>query len=260
MYTLPVGCFRLPCANVSFPRRDVVKQVALACLKELAISLTLGITVASFVPSAIGLQHLLIAFLTQTAFSLVLHSLGAYAAQKKFSRFLSFCEWLTGANFAISSGYNTQLLIHETGHALGALAVYKRPFPQIEIYPFIGGHTQFSKRALTVFGKSVGPVAATCIFVASGPALTLLVSSVLFGLGLFIKEKHPKLGKAFIAWGILDFVYHAKYAYSALTANSSDVAHDFVRLGILGLDPVTATIGIIAIPIIITLGAHLCKR
>lgn len=247
------------------PVIDIVKKIAISCLKELAISLALGVVVAMFVPFAGGITLMVSAALVQVAVSAFFHGLGAYASNKiaeggtnlkHFERILSVCEWITGVNFAIFTGFNAQTLIHESGHAMAALSVYKRARPAIEVYPFLGGITQFYKTSLTAFGKKLGPVAATCLIIASGPGFTLLISSVLFAIGLALKEKYPQFGKYLIAWGIIDFLNHAHYAYSALHADPSNLSHDFVHLAIFGLNPVTAAIGILAIPVIITIGVH----
>lgn len=244
---------------------DIVKNIALSCLKELAVSLVMGMAVACFVPTAGGLAFMVSAALVQLAVSAFFHSLGAYASYKvaekgpnliHFERILSVCQWMTGYNFAILTGFNAQTLIHESGHAMAALSIYKRPRPTIEIYPFIGGITQFYKTSMTSFGKKLGPVAATCLIVASGPLFTLMISSVIFAIGIAIKEKYPQFGKYLIAWGVIDFLNHAQYAYSALHADPSNLSHDFVHLAIFGLHPVTATIGILAVPILITMGMH----
>ncbi len=254
-----------PILAESPPVTDIVKKIAISCLKELAVSLAIGVVVALFVPLAGGIALMVSAALVQVVVSAFFHGLGAYASQKiadggpnlkHFERILSVCEWVTGVNFALFTGFNAQTLIHESGHAMAALSIYKRPRPAIEVYPFLGGITQFYKTSMTPFGKKLGPVAATCFIVASGPGFTLLISSILFAIGLAIKEKYPQFGKYLIAWGIIDFLNHAHYAYSALHANPSNLAHDFVHLAIFGLNPITAVIGILAIPVILTLGMH----
>jgi len=244
---------------------DIVKNIALRCLKELAISLSSGIVVALFVASPGGIVFIFSASAVQLAVSVFFQSLGAFAAYKAaqrnenlecYEKTVSVCEWITGSNFALLTGYNAQTLIHESGHALASLLVYKNPRPLIEIYPFVGGITQFYKTSLSMFGKKIGPAAATCLVVASGPGLTLLISSALLSIGIALKEKYPQLGKYLITWSILDFFNHAFYAYTALRADQWNLSHDFVHLSIFGLHPVAATVGIAAIPVVIALGAY----
>ncbi len=234
---------------------DLIQKIALACLKELVVALAFGALVACFVPTPAGIVVLINAFFIQLAVSLCFQTLGAY-----FKKITPFCQWVTAANFAFFTGYNTQLLVHETGHALAFLALYNRPQPQIAVQPFATGVTQFYKASLSPLGKRLGPVATTCIAVACGPAFTLLVSAVLFTLGLAIKESYPQLGKHLIAWSLIDFFNHADYAYGALRMETTSLNHDFVHLAIFGLHPAVAAIGIIAIPIVISLGMHLYKK
>ncbi len=265
--SLPAIASALPKPPSAPPIRaaDLVSRVALKCLKELGAALLLGAAVACFVPSPAGISFMISALFVQMSVSLFFHSLGAFASYQiskqtkpsgPYLRVLSLCEWATGTNFAIFSGLNTQTLVHEAGHALAATAVYKNPRPQIILQPFFGGLTQFYKTGYTSFGKKIGSVAATCLVVASGPALTLLVSSALLLIGLSMKEKYPQFGKYLICWSLLDFYNHAHYAYSATWANPSDLTHDFVHLSVFGLKPMTATIGIAAIPLMMMAGSY----
>jgi hypothetical protein len=201
----------------------------------------------------------------QLIVSAFFQSVGAFLSYKKsqpgpnqmhFERGASFCEWMTGINFSILTGYNAQNLIHESGHAFASLLIYKRPQPLIEIYPFVGGLTQFYKTGLSSFGKRIGPAASTFLVVASGPGLTLFISSALLVIGIGLKEKYPELSKYLISWSVLDFFCHAQYAYSALRAEPWNLAHDFVHLSVFGLNPIAATIGIAAIPILISIGSN----
>jgi hypothetical protein len=245
------------------PVSDIIQKIALKCFKEFSVATASGLLISCFVGLPSGMTLLITATLAQFAVSLFFHSVGAFASYKAIERgrnqsyyewTVSACEWITGSNFAIFTGYNAQTLVHETGHALASLLIYKRPRPLIEIYPFIGGITQFYKTSLSDFGKKIGPAAATCLVVASGPGLTLLVSAVLLAIGIALKEKYPQLSKYLICWSILDFVNHAFYAYTTLQAEPWNLSHDFVHLSIFGLHPVTATVGLIAIPIVIALG------
>lgn len=255
---LPVA----PANQAAPPLSETIKKIALVCLKELAVSIALSGAVACFVPVATGLSFMMGACLVQFVVSVFFHALGAHAANQlkqqgpnsKYEKIVNICEWMTGANFAIFTGFNAQTLIHESGHTLAALAIYKRPRPQIEIYPFIGGVTQFYKSSMTGFGKKLGPVAATCLIVASGPAFTLLISGVLLAIGIAMKDRYPAFGKYLISWGVLDFLNHAHYAYSALHADQSIISHDFVHLSIFGLHPIVATIAILAMPVLIMAG------
>jgi hypothetical protein len=255
----------LPSITFLYSPFEVIQKVALHTIKELALSLSLAIVVLYFVPTTLGVGAVITAFCIQTIVNLFFNTVGAILAYKAsgkdaqqdlYEKVISFCEWVTGFSFGYFTGRNTQNLIHETGHALAAFVGYRNPRPQIEINPFIGGSTQFYKTSLTPFGKKIGPVATTCLMIASGPALALFVSTALLIIGLSLREKYPHLAKYLIGWSLLDFFNNACYAYSALHTVSSDLGHDFVHLKILGLHPLIATIGIVALPTLILLGAY----
>jgi hypothetical protein len=245
---------------------DAVQSAALNCLKELSLSLSCTVCLMFFATVPHGLTLIASALVVQLAVSLIFHTLGAFASSKilengdsriLYERLLSCCEWIIGINFALFTGYNTQTLIHESGHALASLLLYKHPSPLIEIYPFSRAITEYCKTGLSFLGKQIGPAAATCFIVMSGPLLTLLVSSTLLTIGMAIKEKHPQFGKYLISWALLDFLNHSIYAYDAIHAKPWNLSHDFVHLSVFGLDPVTAAVGIAAVPVLIGFGMYI---
>jgi hypothetical protein len=240
---------------------DLVQEVALKVLKEFAISLVLGAVVALFVTSQADLFLLLSSAIVQLIVSTFFHSLSAYARHQAHpSSLVSFSEWMNGFNFALLTGFNTQTVIHEAGHASASLLLYKNPRPLIEIYPFAGGITQFYKTALSSLGQKLGAPMATCAVIASGPGLTLLLSSGLLILGIALLDTHPQLGKTLVSWALVDFFHHSFYAYTAFQADPWNLTHDFVHLSIFGLHPGVAAIGILAIPALISLGMYLQRR
>lgn len=251
------------------PICDVVTTIALKILKEFALSSVLGVVLGCFVATPSGLVFMMSAAVVQLVVSTFFHSLGAFAAyqalernqhQSLYEKTANLCGWMTGCNFGVFSGFNSQILIHESGHALASLLIYKRPRPLIELYPFVGGQTQFYKTALSPFGQKLGAAASTCFIVASGPGFTLFISSVILTIGLALMETYPDLGKYLITWSGVDFLNHAVYAYSALGAEQWNLSHDFVHLSIFGLHPTVATIGILAMPVMITLGMYFWNK
>src|SRR3990167_9422063 len=125
-------------SHLSFPSQvvekppicDVVTTVALQVLKELAVSLALGAIVACFVATPSGLIFMMSASIIQLVTSVFFHSLGAYAAYKAldknenhslYEKTAAFCQWAIGGNFSIFTGFNSQIVIHESGHALASL-------------------------------------------------------------------------------------------------------------------------------------------
>ncbi|MBU6383526.1 MAG: hypothetical protein KGQ49_03955 [Verrucomicrobia bacterium] len=242
------------------PICEIVKEIVLKILKESAITLGLGTIVCLFVPTPMGLSMMVGATIVQLLVSTLFHALGAFASYHNYETVATACSWITGVNFGYLTGRNSQTILHEAGHALASLLVYKNPRPVIEVFPFRGGHTSYYKTGLTSFGHKLGAAAANCLTIASGPALTLLVSSALLAVGIAILEEYPEFGKYLIAWASIDFLHHAEYAYSALRVEKWNLSNDFAHLSIFGLHPVDASIVILAIPIVITLGMYLWKN
>ena len=238
-----------------------IQRVALRVFKELAASLLLSSITFYFTPTLLG-QHLLgQALLIQAVLSVIFHSFQEFALchPQKCGSFVKIFEWASTLSFGLLSGYNIQTLVHESGHALASTLVYKNPRPSIEIHPFSGGHTHFYKTALSLFGHKLGPKLSTLFVIASGPGLTLLVSSATFVLGMFLFNQGKLLGKYLLGFSLVDFANHARYAYSALHTPPYQLSHDFVHLSVFGLNPVVATVGIIAIPVILYLSMRKTK-
>jgi hypothetical protein len=238
---------------------EIIVKVAKKCFKELAVSATITAFVAIFIPVPMGAAILIAALALQFIVSFSFHSLGAWAAHRlakggpqSLHHLVTACEWWTGENFAFFTSQNVHMLIHEMGHAAATLCVYKSPRPRVEIMPFEGGRTSYYKLPVNWIGKKIGPVATTIFIASSGPALTLLVSSILLVVGLAIRAKHSQASKHLICWSAYDFLNHARYAYSTLGTDPSNIAHDFARLSIVGINPIVATISILAIPLLIT--------
>lgn len=258
MNTPPVGTALLLSGAVEpLDSENLIQKVALACLKELGLSLAMGAAVACFVPSAAQLTVLGGVLAVQVGVSLLLHSARVGSERRSIH---SLCGWLNSLNFALFSGLNFQFLLHEMGHALAILSTYKNPRPQILIFPLMGGNTAYHKSALSWFGKMLGPAASTCFVIASGPGLTLLFSLGILSIGLAVKEKWPLLSQYLIGWAVVDFWHHAHYALSANWTDPVVLSHDFVSLSIFGLNPTAAAIALFAMPIVLHLGVSYFKE
>lgn len=219
--------------------------------KELACSIAIGAAVAVFAPAPMGAAVLINAVKIQFAVSLVFHTLSAL-----FQKTAPVCDWCAGVNFAYFTGFNARLLLHETGHFLAALLLYKNSRPCIQIIPFVGGITIRHKVPLSLFGRKIGTAATGILWAASGSACTLLISAGLLTAAIAIRDKYPQLSKYLTCWGALDFLNHTRYAFSALRADPTNRLHDYVQLSNLGLHPAVAAVAILAIPIVIVVGMH----
>ena len=253
---------------VRLDRNEIIKKIAIQALTELAVSLAIGLVVCTFTAS-FGALFIITGVAIQCIFNIFVRCVGVYAAQKalengpntdQFLRIAKVAFLIAPWNFALFTAMNGQTLIHEAGHALMANAVYKNANTQIQIFPFLGGSTRFNPGELSSFGKKLGENRSLMLVTAAGPFLSLAVSSVSLASSLFMKEKHPRVSKYMQAAAINDFVTHAVYAFSALYTSPSKLSHDFVRLATFGIHPLAATAAIVAVPILITLGAQAIKE
>lgn len=226
---------------------DAIKKIALSCFKELAISFGFGALLACFMPPT-GIAILAQSIIIQTAVGFFFQSLRYYAEKAEAKKWVAVFDWCLSLNFALCTGVNCQALIHESGHAAAATLVYKKPGVSIALMPFSWGCTKY-RNGLNPLGEKMGALAASFFVIASGPSLALLVSSALLTTGLAIKKNLPQFGKYLITWALVDFAGHARYACSGM--RGTQPMHDFVRLSRLGLHPIVAIVGMIAVPILI---------
>lgn len=243
-------------SNIPTPHRILVRQVALRCLAELAVSLAIGTTALLFTAGPIAASLIFGAIAVQTVCNVLLRYYGALAAElekngkgdKETQRILAACNYLCPTTFAYMSAINGQTLIHETGHAIAARAVYKNACPKIILHPLKGGLTTFSTHALTDFGKKLGKARAICFITAMGPASTLLISAIAIVIGYTVQAKLPELSNYLVSVGSGDFYTHAWYALTSFGNAALSAGHDFDRLAAHGLHPLVAAVAILAVP------------
>src|SRR3989338_8655953 len=122
-----------PVPQKTLPARAIVKQIALAALAELALSLTVAVCISQFVIVPNGASAMVGIALIQCIANCFLRTIGALAARptstgcmgKLCSKIAEACNGLIAFNFAVGTTLNGQILIHEGGHALAGLALYK---------------------------------------------------------------------------------------------------------------------------------------
>lgn len=212
-----------------------ISSIALSCLKELSFSLVTVGSLCPFFPAheISELFFLPIIQISARIFSEILASV----YQKSFSRSPKWGEWVNGVNFTLFTGMHLQSSVHELGHALCFLTLYQNADPRIELSLYKDPITRHRKTKLSMIGKKLGAPLATAIAVGSGPFLTLLVSGIVFALGLYLRKTYPMLSKYMIAYASFDYLHHVLYAYSALNTDPWNLSHDFAHLAIFGLHP-----------------------
>ena len=238
-------------------RSTIVQKVALESFSELAVTLTIGCAVCSFTASSLGMSLVIGAAVIQTIVNTLIRCTSALAMYKKqqegphqeIYEAMACCSDVICPNiFILSTGINGQTLIHETGHAIAALKLYEKSDPLITIHPFQGGETSYWANRLSPLGKKIGREKSKLLMAASGPALSLFVSSILFGISTQIKEKHPQISSYLEGMAVMDFYLHAFYALSALWTSPLSKSHDFVVLSKFGIHPVAVAVTLAALP------------
>lgn len=251
-----------------------IQEIALATLAELVLSLSVTLFVSQFIlvpgTAAALLQIVLIQSIANGCFRF----LGAAASTYSSSDFLGtmakkvadLCHLIVCLNFSLGTALNGQILVHEAGHALAALALYQKSRPTITLFPFVGGMTHFSSATLSPLGQQVGTEGASALVTAAGPLLSLIASSGALIYSFLLDRGAPtpdtntspplaERGRSELR-GILkvaaiqDFATHTLYALSALR-NPNSPSHDFARLWKAGLHPLPMSLATMAIPIIL---------
>ena len=152
----------------------------------------------------------------------------------------SISERLCPLTFTLFNAWNPLSLLHESGHALAAKALFVCS-PTISL-SVNGGVTRYSAQILTALGKKLSARTSITLVTLAGPALSLIVASVCIVAGLHFKNLYP------VAIGAYDCAAHAIYATLALFTSRGNTAHDFVRLRSLGIHPLAAAVSFAAVP------------
>jgi hypothetical protein len=240
---------------------DIVKNIAMRSLMELAYSMALAAICCCFVATSAGITTIAMGLAIQTIFSL---SIRIYVGYHEYRGRINpnhevstVAKWLGAYSLASGSVNNAQVVVHEAGHALAINALLKNANPKITLFPYEGGVTSWrGVREVTGLGQKIGRDNIQPIIAGAGPFLTLGLSTILLGVGLAEQDSSPEVSRMLIVSAIIDFFTHIHYALSALSANLSNFSHDFVALWQLGgIHPLAAAIVIAAIPILM-LGAY----
>lgn len=252
--TFPIA--QPPDLPVSYPRTrrsenlEIIQKIALQTLKELAVTVGAGLIICLFTATPMGILLVGVSAGIQCAVSLFF-KIRTAASDKKME---SQANFATASCFAIGTSTNISMLIHETGHALAATAIYRNACPRVEILPFTRGITRFNTGELSRLGQKMGAKRAIGFVTAAGPLFSLSVSLIALAASFFLDKSHPKTAFFLQISAISDFATHFFYALSALWTPPTLLSHDFIRLSLLGIHPLAAATFIIAVPIFLSIG------
>ena len=233
-----------------------IKAIAMRALTELAIAFAFTAVCIPFVASwAISIQITTISLAMALVNSAILELTQRILHNNRNLLSHAICS----ASFYQCSAGHAMTLVHETGHFCAAKLLFKGN-PQMRIIPFVGGWTKWSARYFTSMGLQMGYRNSIFLITFAGTGLALLAASITLVVGLALRHAHPHASSYLIAIGVYPFVNHTAYALSALWTAPSELGHDFVRLRGFGIPPIAAASTILAIPIIIFLGAMAASR
>lgn len=240
-----------------FDSKSIIQKIAQESFAELAVSAAIGSAVCLFTTTPLSCWMIFGAMITQIAINGIARWTAAYASYKKEEggsdeKTYDWIAW--GSNyicpitFSCFTATNGQVLIHETGHALAASVLHKQSHPLIRIHPWKNGMVFYNSRQLSSLGKYLGRQKSLLVIVLSGPALTLLVSTILLGVSIQMK-KNSRLKAYLESVALNDFYNHFLYALSALRLSPLQLSHDFVLLASFKIHPIAAAVAIATIPI-----------
>ncbi len=140
-------------------------------------------------------------------------------------------------------------LIHEGGHALMALALFRKANPKIQFHPFGPGQTNYAiSYGLTSLGKMLGRQTALLAVAAAGILFTTLTALVEFAISRDLQEHFPRVAECLNLHAQVQILHDLLYCFSTFTTDANDLSHDLMTLwqdgGIHPLAPVALMIGL----------------
>lgn len=244
-----------------YPVKQAVIFVAKRALIDLAISLTFLAATAYFVTPG-GVMTLLTVAITTVAINSLLRGTVEYARYHVYkSEFEgsepSFCleslvdcsQYLPGFAMGVYYTMTTDIVIHEGGHALAAIALYENPHPKIEITPLSGGETSTRSSRLNQWGAYFGAKRSDMIVTAAGAGLSTLSVVCNIGIGFKLWRSNPEASSYFFWMAALTVVQNTGYALSAFCF-SKDTGHDFISLWAKGVNPFVSASITLGVPVL----------
>ena len=231
--------------------QDLILAIAKATLKELAVALAFAGVASFFVATTVQAGILFTTAITVVAINILIRTCGAFFHAQSWRIPATICNYLAPYTFSTIDQRTRDVLIHEAGHALAAKALFVDAAPRITISAVGTGSTSFVAADLTHLGKYFGKRDSELIVAAAGPALAVITSSAHLAVAHLIRKKYPTLSRYLQVTAIVSVWEHVKYAFSALSVHRYFGSHDFVALKLGGIHPITAIIGMVALPLLV---------
>lgn len=243
--------FQQPVLNATVRK---IGPVAKRALLELAAALLVNVGVMAFSATPLSLPLLSVAILTAFIAVILKTSWQLYVQKNTGSTVVSD----TGVHLARMSLMNVcglagpNIAIHEGGHALAALSLFRQAQPEIRISPFRGGQTSFVvSEGVSKLGKLFGEKGSLLFVGAAGMMASTIFAMIEFATAFAIQDQFPKISQFLTYHGISQLLNEIIYGITALIMHIPDLSHDFVRLWELGgIHPIIPIALMIALPLL----------
>lgn len=236
-------------------------QVVKSCFSEVLVgSIASGATClfAATPQVAVSLIVLAVAILAINTFARMaaiffewnLFARDKFERKNRYSDITETCRMIPPFLHALLYGTTGNIVIHEAGHFAAISLIHTHARPQISVDGLFMGSTTWLSGEYTAFGKFLGPLNSRLVIAAAGPLIAICFATIGIIIALQIGKTYPDLSKNIFFSSNFSIVNHIFYAFSALSANPKDLAHDFVLLWSCGIHPLAAAVSLIAIPAI----------
>ncbi len=157
-----------------------------------------------------------------------------------------------------------QSIFHEAGHAISSYLLYKNCTIQIVSTTLTnwGTATYYFGETLEIskLGSYLGEPYAGIVVTAMGPLVDVATGQISLIAALTLKASYPELSKNLFLYTLSTSRNCMSYAWEALAANTP-LSNDYVSLWkVGGIHPCSAIIGMVAMPLISTLGYLVLRR
>ncbi|MEI8301331.1 MAG: hypothetical protein WCG10_06995, partial [Chlamydiota bacterium] len=253
--------------SITDEKREIINQLAIAAFKELAVGFACAGLACVFCASSTGIAMAFCSVVAMVAVNTLFRAsakdeekylykierLNTPKAekQKRVSRSLiTLFNYASAMSFATVFASTAGIAIHEIGHALAAVLLFKNPSVSISVNPWKNGLTTWSSGPLSKVGKLCGLKEAKLMVAAAGAVLILAMSLGLFVASHVLKDRHPKVCQYLNMIVIMNLIIHIQYALSALGTHA-DPSHDFVALKAGGIHPFVSVAVLVGLPVFV---------
>jgi hypothetical protein len=254
--------------------RNVVTEIALSSLSNIAlISLSTGLGCYFSISNEIRWDYMIkgivggFIYVTVSLFSSMLRHIAIFE-RDLLSRTMSFTFNCVDvfSRVCVFSPFNVfGCIIHEGSHAVSAYLLYKNCTVQVTATTFTTWQTTIIKTdgiaGLSKLGSYLGEHCSKMVFIAMGPLVQVATCQIVLIGALILKSSYPELSKNLFLYSLDTSLDCMSYAQSALDPAKASPHSDFVFLWkVGGIHPCVAIIGLVAMPLISTLGYLVFRR